>query len=50
MTYVTSTMKESAHGWRLTYFDGKGEPVASFWATTRQAARAMASQHVKEAA
>lgn len=28
-----STLLPSAHGWRLTYYDAGGDPVASFWAT-----------------
>lgn len=43
ITYTHSVMRPSAHGWRLTFFDAKGEPVASFWALTRS----LASQQAK---
>jgi hypothetical protein len=44
-----STLKPSAHGWRLTYYDAGGEPVASFWALTQQGTFDMAKQHVARA-
>jgi hypothetical protein len=39
---VSTTLKPSAHGWRLTFYDGAGEPLASVWATTQQNAREQA--------
>lgn len=47
IAYTYSVMRPSANGWRLTCFDSKDEPVASFWAAdkndaTRQARQIMA--------
>ena len=44
ITYSHSVLRPSAHGWRLTFFDGK-DPVASFWATEKQ----MVHQHARAA-
>jgi hypothetical protein len=46
---TTHTLKQSAHGWRLTYYDASTEPVASFWATTQHGAFALARPHVASA-
>lgn len=37
-SYAHSILKPSGPGWRITFFDGKGDPVASFWAPTKDAA------------
>jgi len=49
---ITSTsyvLKQSGPGYRLTYFDSAGEPVASFWATTKKDVYAMSAKHVVQA-
>lgn len=43
---VSATLVESPSGWRLTYFDAHGMPVASFWATTETAVKYEAARHV----
>jgi hypothetical protein len=46
---IIHTLRQSAHGWRLTYYDTSGEPVASFWSTTQQGTFALARPHVASA-
>lgn len=43
---TASLLVQSRIGWRLTYFDAAGEPVASFWAPTEKAVKAEAARHV----
>lgn len=45
-TATSQTLKPSAHGWRLTFYDAKNEPVASFWATTKDEVRRQAAPYV----
>lgn len=44
IAYAYSVMRPSAHGWRLTCFDTKDEPVASFWAVDKNEALRQARQ------
>lgn len=43
---VASHLIQGASGWRLTYYDAKGDPVASFWARAEKGVKTEAAKHV----
>lgn len=46
MTPICSTiLKPSGLGWRVTVYDAKGEPLASFWALTSEEAWRRLNKH-----